>query len=88
MIIWWSYVYIIGCLFFLINLFFEVYKDVFLEFFDFYDELCENGFVIICGDFNIDIINKCSSLKFKLLVDCVIEWNLCNMFEFDEVFLY
>lgn len=38
-----SHVYIIGCLLPLTNLSFEVYKDVLLELFDLYDELCENG---------------------------------------------
>lgn len=83
-----SNVYIIGCLLPSTNLSFEVYKDVLLELFDLYDELCENGPVNICGDFNTDIINKRSSLKSKVLVDCVIERNLCNTFESDEVFSY
>lgn len=83
-----SHVYIIGCLLPSTNLSFETYRDVLLELFDLYDELCENGPVIICGDFNTDIINKRSSLKSKLLVDCLIERNLCNTFESDEVFSY
>lgn len=46
------------------------------------------GCVIICGDFNTDIIKKRSSLKFKLLVDCVSVQTLFNTFESDETFSY
>lgn len=53
-----NHVYIIGCLLPSTNLSFETYKDVLLYLFDLYDELCETEPVIICGDFNTDIIKK------------------------------
>lgn len=38
--------------------------SVFVEFVDFYNKFCEIGFVIMCGDLKIVVINSYSSLKF------------------------
>lgn len=56
--------------------------------FDLFDELSEIGFVILCGDFNIDIKNKCSSLKLKFFMEIIYERNFSSLFLFDIYFMF
>ena len=80
--------FIIGCLLPSTNLPFSEYKSVLCDVFDLYDELCELGPVILCGDFNTDIKNKPDSLKSRTLAGCLDDRNLWNVFQSDHMFSF
>jgi hypothetical protein len=80
--------FIIGCLLPSANVHFEEYKNVLAEVFDLFDELCEIGPVLICGDFNTDFINKATTSKSKLLVELMHDRNLCSIFKMENQYTF
>lgn len=80
--------FIIGCLLPSTNVHFEEYKNVLSEVFDLFDELCEIGPVLICGDFNTDFINKTTSSKSKLLTELMHDRNLCSIFKMENQYTF
>lgn len=80
--------FIIGCLLPSTNLPLEEYKQVMQDVFDLFNELSEIGPVILCGDFNTAIKNKCSSPKSKLLMETTHERNLSSLFSYDTHFTF
>jgi hypothetical protein len=73
-------IFIIGCHLPSTNLSYEEYRAVMEDVFDLFDQLIENGAVILCGDFNADIHHKRESSKSKLLTPNIQERNLCSLF--------
>jgi exonuclease III len=80
--------FIIGCLLPSTHVHFEEYKNVLAEVFDLFDELCEIGPVLICGDFNTDFINKATTSKSKLLVELMHDRNLCSIFKMENQYTF